>query len=166
VVTALRAQDREVRAMVRNADLVPADWGAGVRSLVADFDDAASLDAAVAGVEAIYLLAAAHPRMGEYERNVIDAAVRSGVRPRIVLHAAADVDLRPAGVRFLAAHMDAFDHLQASGLGWTVLAPNGFFQNFLGMAASVKAGSLALPAREAAVSYSMPTTSHSSPRGC
>ncbi|MDB4872976.1 MAG: hypothetical protein JWL97_3980 [Gemmatimonadales bacterium] len=153
VVAALRAQGREVWAMIRNAGSVPADWDASVRSVVADFDDAASLDAAVAGVEAIYLLAAAHPRMGEYERNVINAAVRSGGRPRIVLHTAAGVDLRPEGVRFLAAHMDVFDHLQVSGLDWTVLAPNGFFQNFLGMAASVKAGSLALPAGEAAVSY-------------
>ncbi|MDH6130717.1 uncharacterized protein YbjT (DUF2867 family) [Kitasatospora sp. MAA4] len=153
VVSALRSQGREVRAMVRKSTSAPASWDEGVHPVVADFEDAASLDAAVAGVEAVYLLVGVDPRMAEHECQVIDAAVRSGGRPKVVLHAAAGVDLRPEGVRFVAAHVTAFDHLQASGLEWTVLAPGGFFQGFLGMAGSVKAGSIALPAGAAAVSY-------------
>jgi uncharacterized protein YbjT (DUF2867 family) len=70
-----------------------------------------------------------------------------------VLHAAAGVEYRPEGVRFVGTHVAGLDHLKASGLPWTVLGPNGFYQNFLGMAESVKAGTLAVPGGEAAVSY-------------
>ncbi|HZE37782.1 MAG TPA: NAD(P)H-binding protein [Stackebrandtia sp.] len=153
LVEELRARDRPVRAMLRDVAAASTRWDAKTRPVVADFADPASLDAAVAAVDAIYLLAAVHPEMAAHERNVIDAAARSDARPRIVLHAAAGVDARPEGVRFLTAHARALDHLRASGLDWTVLAPNGFFQNFLGMAPSVKAGGIALPAGNAAVSY-------------
>jgi uncharacterized protein YbjT (DUF2867 family) len=70
----------------------------------------------------------------------------------VVLHTAAGFTEHPR-VRFLAAHAEGFAHLQASGLPWTVLAPNGFLQNVLGMAAQLQDGVLALPAGDAPVSY-------------
>jgi uncharacterized protein YbjT (DUF2867 family) len=150
LITELRKRDMPVVAMVRD----PArQWGDGVSPVVADFDDPATLDAAVAGVDAIYLLAPVHPKMDTYACDLIDAVLRSDGRPRIVLHAALGFDAHPQGVRFLTAHAMTFDHLRVSGLDWTVLAPNGFFQNFVGMAKSVKAGWLALPAGHAPVSY-------------
>ncbi|WP_456294112.1 NmrA family NAD(P)-binding protein [Streptomyces lydicus] len=42
---------------------------------------------------------------------------------------------------------------RCSGLPWTVLAPNGFLQNFLGLVPALRPGTLALPAADAAVSY-------------
>ncbi|GLW74868.1 nucleotide-diphosphate-sugar epimerase [Kitasatospora phosalacinea] len=153
VVGGLRERGVPVRALVRDAASVPAGWDAGVEAVVADFADPASLDAALAGAETVYLLVAAQSAMVEHERNVIDAAVRSGGRPRVVLHAAAGADGGPTGARFVDAHVAGFAHLRASGLPWTVLTPNGFFQNFLGMAASVRTGVLAVPGGRGAVSY-------------
>ncbi|MCX3061112.1 NAD(P)H-binding protein [Streptomyces beihaiensis] len=153
VVTRLQDRGTDVRPLVRAGSAVPAEWGAGVVPAVADFTDPASLDAALAGADVVYLLVAVHPDMATHERNVIDAAVRTGRRPRIVLHAAAGMGQRPDGVRFLAAHNSGLDHLVATGLPWTVLAPNGFFQNFLGMADAVRGGHLALPAGTSPVSY-------------
>ncbi|MGF1427608.1 NAD(P)H-binding protein [Kitasatospora sp. LaBMicrA B282] len=153
IVAGLRERGQQVRALVRDTAAVPAGWDAGVEAVAADFADPASLDAALAGAEVVYLLVAVHPEMAEHEQNVIDAAVRTGRLPRIVLHAAAGVDQRPEGVRFVAAHVAGFDHLVKSGLPWTVLAPNGFYQNFLGMTEDLKAGRLLLPGGTGAVSY-------------
>ncbi|MGW0878986.1 NAD(P)H-binding protein [Streptomyces sp. NPDC002671] len=153
VVRGLRERGEAVRALVRAKTAPPAGWDEGVERVVADFADPDSLDAALAGADAVYLLVAVHPEMDGHERNVIDAAVRGGRSPRIVLHGAAGLEQRPDGVRFVGAHVAGLDHLKASGLPWTVLAPNGFFQNFLGMADAVRSGTLAVPGGAGAVSY-------------
>ncbi|GAA2135540.1 NAD(P)H-binding protein [Kitasatospora kazusensis] len=153
IVRGLRERGENVRALVRDTRSVPAEWDEGVQPVAADFADPASLDAALAGADAVYLLVAVHPEMAAHERNVIDAAVRGGGRPRIVLHTAAGIEQRPEGVRFVSAHVSGYEHLLASGLPWTVLAPNGFYQNFLGMAADVREGRLTAPGGTGAVSY-------------
>ncbi|MGW3045048.1 NmrA family NAD(P)-binding protein [Kitasatospora sp. NPDC001159] len=153
VVVGLRERGQAVRALVRAGSEGPAEWDEAVERVAADFADPDSLDAALAGADTVYLLVAVHPEMAAHERNVIDAAVRTGRRPRIVLHAAAGVEYRPESVRFVGSHVAGLDHLKASGLPWTVLGPNGFYQNFLGMAESVKAGTLAVPGGDGAVSY-------------
>ncbi|GAA1970447.1 NAD(P)H-binding protein [Kitasatospora viridis] len=153
VVVGLRERGESVRALLRDPAARPAEWDEGVQAVAADFADPASLDAALADADVIYLLVAVHPEMEQHELNVIDAAVRSGRRPRIVLHAAAGVEYKPEGIRFLSAHVAAHAHLQASGLPWTVIAPNGFYQNFLGTAAAVKQGNLTAPAGQAPVSW-------------
>ncbi|WBO64993.1 SDR family oxidoreductase [Streptomyces camelliae] len=153
VVSGLRARGERVRALVRDGSAVPAHWDAGVETVAADFTDPASLDRALAGADAVYVLVAVHPEMDAHERNVIDAAARTGRRPHLVLHAAAGVGEHAEGVRFLAAHTAGLGCLGASGLPWTVLAPNGFYQNFLGMAPTLHTGRLALPGGTGAVSY-------------
>ncbi|MEV5873683.1 NAD(P)H-binding protein [Streptomyces sp. NPDC052101] len=153
VVTGLRARGADVRALVRAGSAVPAGWDAEVEVMAADFTDPASLDKALADADAVYVLVAVHPEMDAHERNVIEAAVRTGRQPRVVLQAAAGVGEHGEGIRFLAAHTAGFGYLGASGLPWTVLAPNGFFQNFLGMAESLRTGRLALPGGAGAVSY-------------
>ncbi|WP_181799440.1 NmrA family NAD(P)-binding protein [Kitasatospora acidiphila] len=153
VVSGLRERGESVRALVRDPGSRPAEWDEGVEVVAADYTDPASLDAALAGADVVYLLVAVHPEMAQHEINIIDAAVRTGRQPRIVLHAAAGVEYKPEGVRFLSAHVAGHAHLEASGLPWTVLAPNGFHQNFLGMADAVKAGRLTAAAGHAPVSW-------------
>jgi uncharacterized protein YbjT (DUF2867 family) len=148
LVDALKERKADVRVLVRSKEAAPP----GVEVAVGDLADPASLAPAVAGAEAIYLLAPVHPEMARYAGNVIDAAVAAG-RPRVVLQAAVGIDLRPAGVRFVQAHVTVLDHLRASGLPWTALAPHGFWQNFLGMAPALRAGVLAAPAGDVAVPF-------------
>lgn len=151
LVPTLRHQGADVRALVRDTKATPPGWD-GVDVVVADLGAPESLPGVIEGVDAIYLLVPADPGMDNYERNVIDAAASSQRRPRVVLHAAVGVG-QPSGVRFLDAHAGAWERLRTSGLDWTVLAPNGFFQNFLGMRAALAAGVLPLPAGQGAVSY-------------
>jgi uncharacterized protein YbjT (DUF2867 family) len=116
-----------VRDATRGAEL-------GCRYLVGDLDDPASVAAALAGVERVFLNAGgAVPVEGEQpmvrqQRTVIDAAVAAGVRHVVKLsvwHAAAD------GLLAEGAHWAVEEHLRASGLGWSVLRPSGFMQNFV-----------------------------------
>jgi uncharacterized protein YbjT (DUF2867 family) len=153
LVAALSAAGHPVRALVQAGEAVPADWADRVEVVVGDLGDRSSLDKAITGIDAIYLLVPADPQMARYERNVIAVAADSVISPRVVLHAAAGVDSKPTGVRFLAAHAKGLADLRLSGLSWTVLAPNGFLQNVIGMAAMLRDGVLELPAGDAAVSY-------------
>jgi uncharacterized protein YbjT (DUF2867 family) len=153
LVTALSSAGHPVRALVQAGQAVPSSWTGRVEAFVGDLGDRASLVNAIAGVDAIYLLVPAHPEMARYERNVIAVAADSAGSRRVVLHAAAGVDRRPEGVRFLAAHAEGLADLRVSGLPWTVLAPNGFLQNVIDMAGMVHHGVLELPAGAGAVSY-------------
>ncbi len=153
LVRALRARGAAVRALVRDAGAVPAEWDDGVEPVVADLDDAGSPAAAAEGIEAVHLLTPVGPGAARQARNVIDAVARAG-RPKVVLQVAIGVRQRTVPVRFFDAHTAALDHLAGSGLPWTVLAPNGFLQNFLGLLPDLRrTGTLALPTGDAAVSY-------------
>ncbi|MCA2223542.1 NmrA family NAD(P)-binding protein [Nonomuraea aurantiaca] len=125
----------------------------GIQRVTADLDDMSTLVAAYADADAVFLVTPVHPRMARFARNVIEAAVRGGNRPRIVLLAAAGLDQNVRGVRFLNAHAEGLAALRASDLPYTVLAPNGFFQNLFTMAGAIRAGTLAAPAGDAAISF-------------
>ncbi|AJT69009.1 hypothetical protein T261_7411 [Streptomyces lydicus] len=152
LVRALRDRGAAVRALVRDTGGLPAEWDDGVQPVIADLNDAGSLAPALDGIDAVYLLTPVDPEAAQQARKVIDAAVTAG-RPRVVLQAATGVGRRTSHVRFFEAHAAGLDHVRASGLPWTVLAPNGFLQNFLGLAPSLHSGTLALPTGNAAVSY-------------
>lgn len=116
-----------VRDPARGAEL-------GVRYVVGDLDDPASVAAALAGVDRVFLNAGgAVPVPGEQpmvaqQRAVIDAAVAAGVSHVVKLsvwHAAENALLAEG------AHWEIEEHLRSSGLGWSVLRPSGFMQNFV-----------------------------------
>ncbi|MFJ5991504.1 NAD(P)H-binding protein [Lentzea sp. NPDC092896] len=106
----------------------------GCRYVVGDLDDPVSVASALVGVERVFLNAGgAVPAPGEQpmvrqQRAVIDAAVAAGVAHVVKLsvwHAAAD------GLLAEGAHWEVEEHLRSSGLGWSVLRPSGFMQNFV-----------------------------------
>ncbi|KOV89904.1 NAD(P)H-binding protein [Nocardia sp. NRRL S-836] len=120
----------EVTAFVRDR---AAGARLGCRFVVGDLDDPASVAAALAGVDRVFLNSGgAVPVPGEQplvrqQRTVIDAASAAGVEHVVKL------SVWHAGVgRRLAegAHGVVERHLAASGLRWSVLRPNGFMQNF------------------------------------
>ena len=141
------------RAISRTTARPPASPEPGIQWVTADLDDISTLVAAYADADVVFLVTPVHPRMARFARNVIEAVLRGGNRPRIVLLVAAGLDQNVQGVRFLNAHAEGLAALKASELPYTVLAPNGFFQNLLTMAGAIRAGTLAAPAGEAAISF-------------
>lgn len=125
-----RLRGREITAFVRSA---ATGDELGCPYIVGDFDDPESVAAAVKGADRVFLNAGgARPSVGEQpmirqQRSVIDAAVEAGVEHIVkvsVWHARADGKLAEG------AHWAIEEHLKASGIGWSLLQPSGFMQNF------------------------------------
>jgi uncharacterized protein YbjT (DUF2867 family) len=125
--------------------------------VVGDLDDPASVAAALKGADRVFLNAGgAEPADGEQpmvrrQRTVIDAAVEAGVAHVVKLsvwHA------REGGRLAEGAHWLIEEHLRASGLGWSVLQPSGFMQNFrTGAAVFTEGGDILGAYGDSRVSY-------------
>ncbi|WP_067709395.1 NAD(P)H-binding protein [Nocardia yamanashiensis] len=140
VVRQLRKRGTRCRALVRaperardlDCDLV-----------VGDFDDPASIAAALTGVDQVFLCSAgAQPTPGPqpmiaHQSAVIDAAVHAGVR-RIVKISV--MGARAGGPLAEGAHAEIEARLERSGLEWVILQPSGFMQNFLTGAGAFTSG--------------------------
>ncbi|ALE76826.1 NmrA family protein (plasmid) [Pseudonocardia sp. EC080625-04] len=131
IVPRLRLRGVPVRAASRTAS-VPFDWY-----------DPTSWEAALADVEAVYVVAPTTPGpVGTF----VDRAEAAGVRRLVLLSGRSADDW--AGSGFGDDMRDAEDAVRASSSEWTVLRPTNFFQNFSEEAhlAPLLAGDLALPA--------------------
>lgn len=110
---------------------------------VGDFDDPGSIAAALEGVDRLFLNGAgAQPLDGEQpmirqQKAAIDAARKAGVDKIVkvsVWHA------HKGGRLAEGAHWEIEQYLRTSGLGWSLLQPSGFMQNFLTGAGSFTTG--------------------------
>lgn len=112
--------------------------------MIGDFDRPDTLDAALRDVDTLVLIG---PAVAESQMAVLDRAVAHGVGHvvRVTNHKAyAD---SPVARRREHARIDA--HLKASGMGYTLLAPNFFLQNLLTLASAVaRTGGFSLSAGE------------------
>ena len=128
-VRLLAAHHADVRALVRDPSRAQP---AGVDVVTGDFDDAASLDAAMRGVDTLVLVSPAVPRQ---EIAAIDSAARNGVTHVVKATSKASAD-SPVERRRGQAQIEA--HLQASTRNWTLLRSNAYLQNLLTLAPMVK----------------------------
>jgi uncharacterized protein YbjT (DUF2867 family) len=135
------------RSLVRNRAKAEGSANPSVELVDGDLSRPETLGAALEGVEKALLLTAATPDSLQQERNFIHAAKRAGVR-HVVKFSAYGASL-DAPHYFGRQHGEAERELEDSGLPFTMLRPNGFFQNFLGNAKSIRARSaLHAPAGE------------------
>lgn len=145
----LAQKGHDVVGLVRDASRAGA-LPAGVRPIEADLDDAAAVDAALAGVDRVVLIAANTPRQAAQETAVIDAARRAGVVHLVKLSvggAAPD-----AGLALARAHWTAEERLRESGVPFTIVRPGFFMQNLLQYAGWIEAdGAWRLPMGDAAI---------------
>ncbi len=123
----LTSADRIV-ALARDAGKAAA-LPASVQVRIADHDDRAAVDAAVAGIDVLLLVSGNEfgKRMAQH-RNVIEAAKQAGVS-RIVYTSAPHADTSTA---FITAEHKATEQLiRESGLTYTMLRTNSFHDNYL-----------------------------------
>jgi uncharacterized protein YbjT (DUF2867 family) len=152
VVQQLAAGHAAVRVLVRSQGKADAFLDTGMTAFVGDFEKPETLAPALDGADAMFLLSAPDPRQVELESNAIDAAKRAGVRHVVKLSAiGAGLD---ATFSFGRLHGEIEQRLEASGLPYTHLRSNGFLQNLLGSAETVKGqGALFGPLGDARVSF-------------
>ncbi|GAA3139951.1 NmrA/HSCARG family protein [Nonomuraea roseoviolacea] len=131
---ALLDSGHRVRALTRDPGSPAAEalkaLGADVRR--AGFDDRTSLDAALAGADALFAVTtpfgtdiATEVRQG---KALVDAAAAARLG-HVVLTSAAHAD-RDTGVPHYESKRLVEQHLRASGVPWTVIAPAAFMDNY------------------------------------
>ncbi len=126
---ALQSSETPVRVLVRD----PAKFSAprGVDVAVGHFEDAASLDAALQGVDHAFLVSPVSPQQVKQESAFVDAARRAGVQHIVRLSALGADQPGSDAMRLGASHRTLEQVVRDSGIAWTFLRPNGFMQNFL-----------------------------------
>ena len=110
---------------------------------MADFDDPGSLRAALEGVRRAYLVTPSSERAERQQLDFVDAARAAGVERLVVLSQLGSVADSP--VRFLRYHAAVEQHVRDSGMDFTFLRPNLYFQGLFAVAGSI-VGNGVLPA--------------------
>jgi uncharacterized protein YbjT (DUF2867 family) len=130
---ALADAGEQVTAVSRH----PAEVPDGVRHVVADLARPASLEPALTGAKALFLLLSGDLHaVGADPADVITQAVQSGVR-KVVLLSTLGVVTRPFGTTRIKMR-ELEDTVRGSGLDWAILRPGGFASNALWWAGSVR----------------------------
>jgi uncharacterized protein YbjT (DUF2867 family) len=125
-MTALRAANAAFKVAARN----PAELHAlGVPSVAFDWDQLGSYLPALQGVDRLFLLTPNSERQVGYILQAVAAARRAGVR-HIVRVSVMGADAEP-GIILSRQHVAAEREIRASGIGWTVLRPTFFMDNFI-----------------------------------
>jgi len=136
VVRQLAERGDTVRALTR--DPARAQVPAGVDVVRGDYADAESLAAAMAGVDAAFLVGMLGPGKADSDAALVAAARRAGVRRVVKLSAIGTGD--PSLGEFSTWHMSGEQAVRESGLEWTILRPSSFASNTLSWAEAVRAG--------------------------
>lgn len=136
IARALLAQRKPVRILARPGSPYAPLTALGAEVAEGDLRDRRSLDAACRGVDTIITTANSAKRSSETvdavdlngTRDLIDAAAGAGVRHVIYTSVLGVSENHP--VPFLAAKGKNEAHLRASGMTWTILAPNAFQESW------------------------------------
>jgi uncharacterized protein YbjT (DUF2867 family) len=134
------------RAMVRDIAKASATGVSSVEWVKGDFDDDESLRRSLVGIERVFLLAPPVENLDVVESRFISIAEAVGVKHIVNLSAVgAGIDVPH---RFGLWHGRTEKRLKESGLDFTILRPNFFMQNLIGMAGMIKGGALYVPTGE------------------
>lgn len=152
LIRELSKRGEQVRAAVHTESKAVRVAEANVELFEMDFADKASVDAALKGIEKVYLLTPFSPGQVEMASFFIDRAREAGVR-YIVRQSAAGADTE--AITLLRGHRMAEVRLEESGIAYTHLRPNTFMQNFVNFFGEAirSTGRIYLPLKASRVSY-------------
>lgn len=138
-----------VRALAHSDRSAERLAAAGVDVVRGALGDTASVTAALAGVERLFLLAPYSPDQADQELGAIEAARAAGVRHVVKLSSL----LEGWDLAVMRAHRAAAAALRDSGLGWSVLQPDNFMDNELGALDGIREGVVAAPTQGATLAF-------------
>lgn len=136
IVRQLKAADMGFRALVHRGR-GKSEWFAGpnIEIYHGEYDDPASLDAPMQGMDTVFLLCPSDPRQVEREANLVDAAVRAGVQQIVKLSILGASPFSP--ISTIRNHWESEKYIEATGVPYTFVRPNTFMQNLLRMSQSI-----------------------------
>lgn len=139
----LSAANVPARALVRDPVRASNVRLPGVQVIVGDLRQPESLDAALSGVDRVFLASPAEQDQVALQGNLVQACRRAGVRQVVKVSVAGGPD---AATQIGRWHWTTEKQIEASGLGFTMLRPNLYMQQMLRLAPEVATrGSFALP---------------------
>jgi uncharacterized protein YbjT (DUF2867 family) len=134
VVERLLRRGERPRVLARDAAKAARRYGDRVDVRVGDFDDSASLSAAVDSVDVVFLVTAGAD-LAEKDKRAADVAKSAGVRLLVKL----STDDVAHGVGTGVWHREGEAAIRDSGVGFVFVQPSGFMDNFLNWADAIKA---------------------------
>jgi len=145
-------KERELKVRVLTRDRRRAEWlkSPGVEIVEGDLYKPETLLKPLKSVDKVFLLSPMTDRFAEGEKNLVDAAVKAGVK-HIVKLSVFEANLRD--VLLARLHRESEKYIEQSGLDWTFLRPMYFMQNIAMYAPSILSdGKFYLPAEKAKIS--------------
>src|SRR5215469_6669712 len=97
----------------------------GVEIVTMDYNQPQTLQAALKGIEQVFLVGPPTRDLTALERKAMDEIKRSGARRVVKLSAMGGRE-----AIFPRQHDESEDYIKSSGIAYTFLRPNGFMQNF------------------------------------
>jgi uncharacterized protein YbjT (DUF2867 family) len=146
VTRMLLAQGQPIRILARSQSNYQPLADAGAQVVLGDLKQRGSLDPACEGVNTVITTANSAARGGEDNpqtvdlegnRNLIDAAKAAGVKQFIFVSVLTADPNSP--VPFIQAKGKTEDYLRASGIPYTILAPNGYMEVMVAMVVGIPA---------------------------
>jgi NAD(P)H dehydrogenase (quinone) len=138
VVKELKGLGENPVCVVRNADKAKEVLGADTKTAMAELDDRAAMEKALAGCKRVFIVTGHNPKSDVQQINVIDAAKAVGAEYIVKVsggRAVVGPDVESVNGQ---AHYKIEEHLKSCGLQWCILCPGLFMQNTLGQAANIK----------------------------
>jgi NAD(P)H dehydrogenase (quinone) len=127
VTDQLAERDVPVRAMTSNPANADKLARPGVEPVLADMDRRETLDAAMDGIETVFLVSPMDDRVQVREANVLEAAQRGGVRRIVKLYGAVE----HRGDSLAKLHEASVEAIRRSGLDWALLSPSSVLETSL-----------------------------------
>ena len=154
VVKQLVEKNEKVRVLARDPAKAKIKFGTTVEIVEGDFEDPASLRAALKNIEVAFLATAPSERMIEQETNFIAAAEATGLSRLVKLSniMATPESIAPIG----QSHGQIESRLAKSGISFTILRPGWFMSNFFMDAQSVKTGQLHSAMKDGRIAFTHP----------
>ena len=135
VVKELKGLGENPVCVVRNADKAKEVLGADTKTAIAELDDRAGMQKALAGAKRVFIVTGHNPKSDVQQINVIDAAKAAGAEYIVKVSGGRDVIGPNVESVNGQAHYKIEEHLKKCGLQWCILSPGLFMQNILGQAA-------------------------------
>ena len=129
VIDELMEKGADFKVLARTHDKARPFLERGIDASIGDFNDVPSMEAALEGVDKIFLLSVTSPEIPRLQGNVARAAARMGVRHIVKVSAHGTAPDSAIGIaRF---HAQAEEAIRESGIPFTFLRPQSFMQNLI-----------------------------------
>lgn len=136
VVAALKAKGADFKVIARDPDAAKAKLG--VDCVQGDLSDPASLDAALEGVDTLYMVVGHSPNLETLETNGLEAAKRAGVSYLVYASGSTKGIRADSPSPVMVAHYNTEQKIKSSGLTYAIVQPNYFMSNLMMMADGIK----------------------------